>query len=453
MNASTLAAPGPAATVLDLAGRGARLALRGAGVGLGLARRAVGAARYWAGEGFLAAREAALVPGLVATAAVARVRPKAIDVGMGPDPLINAAGHKRGLVRRGYTVETFVRTVWHTTSDFDVRGDLRAPAPWLVPYWLFAWSALRYRVIYIYFTGGPLAQTKYLWPLEPFLYRLAGSRIVVMPFGADVATLDRMPNLPMRDGYLRDYPDHCRAWEQRRVLRRVAMWSRWAHHVVSGCDWVDYTPRWDTLMLAHFSVDPGRWVPGPARPAGGPLRVLHAPNHRTLKGTSHFLRAVEELRAEGEPIELVLAEKVPNDEIRRLMATVDVVADQLIVGWYAMFALEGMMMEKPVVCYLRPDLLDFYIAAGLLGRDEMPIISATPTTVKETLRRLVRERDALPALGRRSREYAVKHHSVEAIGAKFQAINERLGVPPSGPGEPAPCPRTAAGGAGSACAR
>ncbi len=70
----------------------------------------------------------------------------------------------------------------------------------------------------------------------------------------------------------------------------------------------------------------------------------------------------------------ILAERVPNEKIRALMATVDIIADQLIIGWYAMFALEGMAMEKPVLCYLRDDLEKLYEATGLIQIDELPIV-------------------------------------------------------------------------------
>ncbi len=131
-----------------------------------------------------------------------------------------------------------------------------------------------------------------------------------------------------------------------------------ADHVVSGVDWVDYMPRWDTnhggaLRPRHEA----ELAPAPEpsdRDSERPVVVFHAPNHRELKGTRFLIAACEELRAEGEPIELRLGEKMPNSEVRRQLAEADIVADQFIVGWYAFFAIEGMATAKPVLCYLRP---------------------------------------------------------------------------------------------------
>ena len=184
-------------------------------------------------------------------------------------------------------------------------------------------------------------------------------------------------------------------------------------------------------MPSYLSIDTEKWKPTCAPRAGGPFKVLHAPNHRHLKGTQHIIDAVEELRASELDIELVLLERVSNDEIRAKMEEVDIVADQLIIGWYAMFALEGMAMGKPVLCYLRDDLKELYVTAGLVEPDEIPIVECRPSTVKETIERLYRDRETLGEIGRRSRAFVERHHSLDAVGAVFDRINRSIGVLPS----------------------
>jgi glycosyltransferase involved in cell wall biosynthesis len=389
---------------------------------------------------------AALI-GLVG-ACVGRWGNKRVDVGLGPEPLINNVYHKRALALAGYSAETFVSEVYFITDAFDIRGDLlwaRVAPGWLsrrlAPVrlvYLALLSFSRYRCVYLYFHGGPLGLlglalgSEWLRNIEPHLFRLARMKVVVMPYGGDVQDLTRSPNLAFRDAIVRDYPGFRSS--RARVAAQIDRWTAAADHVISGCEWVDYMSYWHTLTLAHFSIDVEAWRPTATATAapGSRLRVLHAPNHRSTKGTEFFVRAVDDLVAEGVPIELVLAERVPNDEIRRLMATVDVVADQLIIGWYAMFALEAMAMEKPVLCYLRPDLLDLYTVAGLLQPGENPIINCTPLTVKDALRRLALDRSQLADLGRRSRAYVERHHSLEAVGAIFHRVNQTIGLLPGG---------------------
>ncbi len=84
-----------------------------------------------------------------------------------------------------------------------------------------------------------------------------------------------------------------------------------------------------------------------------------------------------------------MVERVPNEEVRRLILDADVVVDQLIIGWYAMFAIEAMASGKPVICHLRHDLEALYVAADLLeSLEEIPIIRADVFTFKDVIRSL-----------------------------------------------------------------
>ncbi|MDD5259608.1 MAG: hypothetical protein PHD29_06555 [bacterium] len=365
---------------------------------------------------------------------LARGLRKSIAVGIGPEPLINNIHHKKALAAHGYAAQTFVNEVYYITAEFDVRADLifRGHVAFLRNYYLFALAVLRYKCLYLSFNGGPLAFTCLLWRVEPLFYRLAGVKTVLLPYGGDVQDMSRSPNLLFKNAMCRDYPKH--RFRRERIAAKIDLWTKYASHITGGCEWVDYLYHWDTLMLAHFSIDTDLWQPArnaQSQDAGdGKIRVLHAPNHRTIKGTQHFIQAIDELNKEGFNIELVVMEQVSNEEIRKTMASVDIVADQLIVGWYAMFALEAMALEKPVLCYIRKDLEDLYIGSGLLRRGELPIIKCSPGTVKNALKDLILNKTMLPEIGSRSREYVVKHHALGPIGEVFKAINGTLGLKP-----------------------
>lgn len=382
------------------------------------------------------------LPILVLAAIVARFSRKRVDVGVGPEAMRNHVYHKRALEQRGYTVETFVSYVDFVTTRFDVRGDLLFRSRFrpldrvlrlLAPYRMFVWMLFRYRCVYHSFNGGLLGlYSQLLWPLEPWLCRVARVRVVILPYGGDVQDLTRTRNLWLKHGYSRDYPAF--RLRRTRTSRQIDLWTSGAAHVVGGCEWVDYMYHWDSLMLLHFPIDVHEWTPSGSPPrvaGGGPLRILHAPNHRALKGTDFFVSAVEELRGEGVDVELVLLERVPNDKVREVMESVDVVADQCIIGWYAMFCLEALAMGKPVLCYLRDDLVDLYAMAGLVGRDEFPHVNCTPFTVKEVIRELATNRRQLADIGRRSRDFACRRHSTEAVGPLLEAATRAAGVAPT----------------------
>lgn len=372
--------------------------------------------------------EIASLPVLTLLAFFFRFKKKPFHVGIGPDPLINNRYHKLALEKQGYRVQTFVNNVYYITQDFDVRADLLKMPMLFKNFYLF-WHVLRhYQALYFYFHGCALGGCALLWRVEPFLYRLANIKTVVMPYGGDVQELAHCPNLLYKHTISQDYPQfhRMRPW----IAAKMDLWTQRAHHVIGGCDWVDYLYFWHTLTLSHIVVDMDHFprVPPKVRASQDPFKILHAPNHRSLKGTRFFIEAVEALKVEGENVELVLVEKVSNQRVLELMREADLIADQLIIGWYAMFAIEGMAMGKPVLCYLRPDLKHLYYGAGLIEKDEIPLIECDICTVKEVIRSLLRQTDLLQKTGDRSREFVKKHHSTESLGLVFKKINDAIGI-------------------------
>jgi nucleotide-binding universal stress UspA family protein len=136
---------------------------------------------------------------------------------------------------------------------------------------------------------------------------------------------------------------------------------------------------------------------------GGPIRIAHAPSNRAIKGTRFVEAAVAELRRAGLPVELRLIENLPHADALRETAAADLVCDQMLIGAYGEYAVEAMALGKPVVCYLRPDLLACY-------PPDLPIVSATPPTLGAVLRQLIARRHEWPALGRRGIAYAHRMH-------------------------------------------
>ena len=110
-----------------------------------------------------------------------------------------------------------------------------------------------------------------------------------------------------------------------------------------------------------------------------------------------MVEAVDNLKAEGHDVELVLVEQLSNLEILELILSVDLVIDQLIVGWYAMFAIES-LVGKPVVCFLRDDLFNLYRAKGLISPNEPPLINVAPLNLKEELRELILFKISFPII-------------------------------------------------------
>lgn len=356
----------------------------------------------------------------------------------GPVPIISIKYMSEAMRRRGYDARTVVYGVYpiHTAEDFDydvgslaikprgVQFLLRIVRLLAGPYLVFAVLLAKFDVFHFFFNGGFLVGTPLRF-LEVQLIHLANKKVVVMPYGSDVAVPSQIRSLPFRHGLSASYP-HLAAHEAR-TLRQIRYFSRYADLVIACIVHLETLPRWDLLTTLYYPIDTDAWRSPDANPdseGGGPVTIAHAPNHRALKGTELLLSACESLQDEGLDIRLLLLERMPNTEVRRQLETADIVAEQFILG-YALTALEGMSLAKPVLSNLSDEsytrVLRLYT-----GLDECPIVNTPPDKLKENLRRLVEAPRLRRELGEAGRRYVMKFHSYDAVGRMWELVYRKI---------------------------
>lgn len=367
-------------------------------------------------------------PLLVALAAATRparsrrrragIRPR---VAWGPVPIISICNWSRGLRARGFQTTTYAAEVFsiNRREDFDVlRDELRPRGRWFEPwrdFQLFARVLREADLVVAFFDGGFLRYTA-LRRLEPWLLRLAGMPLIVTHYGGDAAVPGHLA--AWEDAMRVDYPDLVARGEQ--IRAQVDRLSRHADLVVRNLN-PGYLPRWDVLWPAQYALEVSelRMREGLGEDArSGPVTVLHAPNHRALKGTEHVLRAVEALRGDGLDVRLELVEGRPNAEVRAALARADVLVDQLLVG-YGLFAVEGMASGLPVVS--RTGWMPEEVAATAAMR-ELPIVDADAETVTDRLRELVTDPALRARLGVEGRRFVERRHSEQAAGEAWETL-------------------------------
>ncbi len=372
-------------------------------------------------------------PLLVVCCVCLRMVPKKIDVGMGPQPLINNVYWARALREFGYSVQTFADEAYHITNEFDLvfnKGFARIY--YYLPALSFLRAAAKYKCMYVYFDGGPLRHVPGMRLLEPWLFRISGVKTVVMPYGSDCQVLERTNNKLAATMLCKDYPDHYQK-NHGRVTRQLKAWTKGADIVIAAMESIDYMTFWNRIRHCHFAIDTSAITPQYPNPQKEkPIKVLHAPNHKAIKGTEHIVSAIERLQKEGHNVELVLIRGMPNKEVLNQMQNADIVVDQLIMGAYAMFAMEAMAHGKALVGYMREDCVKLYEQLGCILPGEIPIIQAEVDTVYNVLRGLVSEPDCLQNHGKRARDFAEKYHSLHAVGEFYDEINRAVGVLPHG---------------------
>jgi glycosyltransferase involved in cell wall biosynthesis len=170
------------------------------------------------------------------------------------------------------------------------------------------------------------------------------------------------------------------------------------------------------------------------------VRLYHTVGHRAertssdgvnIKSSHIYLPLINQLRNEGHQLDLIEPVGIPNREIIFLQAQADIFLEMLTYGWFGANAREAMMLGKPVICFLRPEWLESARKEIPDYIDELPVISATPQTVKAVLLDLIMNKEKRLKIGCDSRRFAEKWHSAEAGACRFDQIySELLGIKP-----------------------
>jgi glycosyltransferase involved in cell wall biosynthesis len=327
----------------------------------------------------------------------------------------------------GISAESVVLHQYYVTGAFDVN--LARLAKWIasVDFRLYqafcrvllAVALLRYDFFHYFADRGflpPEHDFGGIHPAELRALKAAGKRLYVFTYGADVRTRERtLQNGRWNMCAACPSPGTYCICDMQRAAEVFAGIGQTANAIVTMGDMSQYVPG--SRRLDYWPVDTDKLTFQPA-PKDTVLRVAHAPNHPFFKGTQFLVDAIERLRAEGEDIELVKVQGVPNAQVLRLFASAAVIADQFIAGSFGYTMLEGMALGRPVLCFIRESQMP-------TAAEECPVINVTPDTLYETLRWCLRNRDRLAELGTAARRYIERHHSLPAVALRLGDLYRR----------------------------
>lgn len=158
-------------------------------------------------------------------------------------------------------------------------------------------------------------------------------------------------------------------------------------------------------------------------------RVVHAPSHHEVKGTRFVLEAVESLKREGLEFEFELCQGRDNREVRELLRRSHVVVDQLILPGYGLLAVEALASGNLVLGSA---------VGGYNGFEkDLPVVTATPATIRERLREAIEDGVRRRELARQGRAYVERVHDHRVVARDLARRLGLLAEPTAG--EEAPC--------------
>jgi hypothetical protein len=347
----------------------------------------------------------------------------------GSTPLINNSHWSRAMSAVDYPSETFTVNYFSTInrpSDWDrlLHEQWRWCPSVLKPLFAFLWSLHQYDVFFLSADGFFIGHYPAIWRLQAPLLRLAGKKVVFIPYGGDTYVYSRVRSSTLQQGLLASYPSAAK--KQNSIATRLDYWCRHADACIPGVMGMDGFGRWDVLVASPLFLNLGDWRPSirlsDANGSNGTVIICHAPNHRGFKGSEFVIDAVNKLQQEGLSVELRLLEKIQNTDIRRIFnEETDILVEQLIFTGHGLNGLEGLASGLPVISnledetYILPMRRYSYFS-------ECPIVSATPETLVHVLRKLITRPELRRELARAGRDYAEKYHGLHSAQYLFSNV-------------------------------
>lgn len=294
----------------------------------------------------------------------------------------------------------------------------------MLPFLVFPWALLKYDVFHFFFNRGILPSWKWggIHPFELFMLKLFKKRLFVYAFGGDVRTQEKTQALG-KYNCCNHCPSIGRACvcDESKHQQNFARVKEYADEIFSMGDMTEYTPGSNNdLFYWPIDVQAAAYVEHEMKNSST-VKIVHAPNHRHFKGTDYLIKVVEKLKKEGHPIEIILVEKLSNEQALEIYRQADIVAEQFLIGWHGYTAIEAMALGKPVISYIRkPEYL--------LAPEECPIVSANPDDLEQALKDLITDFEKRRILGLKGRRYVEKYYSLEAFSERLRKVYERHGI-------------------------
>ncbi|MBC9927537.1 MULTISPECIES: hypothetical protein [unclassified Leucobacter] len=232
--------------------------------------------------------------------------------------------------------------------------------------------------------------------------QLAGASVAFICHGTDIRDPDRHAELTPWSMYPEDpRTDTLRADARKNLalLRRQGL-----PVFISTPDLITDVPEafWCPVVL-----DTTRFATSAPVFAEGPVRVVHVSSNPLVKGSHYIEPALAPLIASGD-VAYSLITGTPASEMPTVFAQSDIVVDQFRAGSYGVAACEAMAAGRVVVGHVLPSVRSYIERETGLA---LPIVEATPDTLRQVVAELVQDQPRVRALAAAGVEYVSTVHT------------------------------------------
>ncbi|MGB9795826.1 glycosyltransferase [Fervidobacterium riparium] len=244
--------------------------------------------------------------------------------------------------------------------------------------------------------------------------KFMGKKVLMNFWGSDV----RLKSIAKQKNPF--YSDEMHLGDDNLKIEKLKIISRFVDcAVISDYELYEYIePFFKNIKLIRQAVDTEVLQPKYPEPVNERPVIVHAPSRTNVKGTSFVENAIEKLLLKYN-FEYIRLSGLPHDKVLSTILNSDIVIDQVILGAHGILSVEAMALGKPVVCYIREDLIDKYPS-------DLPLVNATPVTLEEEIEKLLQSGELRHEIGKRSRKYVENYHSKITIGLELKKLYETL---------------------------
>jgi hypothetical protein len=146
--------------------------------------------------------------------------------------------------------------------------------------------------------------------------------------------------------------------------------------------------------------------------------IIHAPTNREFKGSAHVERAIEQVKKESQ-FTYIAIEKMSHQQALQAYSAADIIIDQILCGSYGLLSVEAMALGKPVIAFIRDDLVSGYEITP-------PICNANPDTLYTTLKALLSSGEVRRQKGMAGRKFVESYHDSRLVAKQLVTIYRNL---------------------------
>lgn len=266
----------------------------------------------------------------------------------------------------------------------------------------FLYSIFYYDVFHFHY-----GKSFFPYNLDILILRSFGKKVFMHFWGSDVIQSDIASHYTLLSPELfREVYPGLNDIHTRKKIRRI---NKWANKSIVG----DYSllPFSPESVVIRQAIDITSIPNIGSLKREGPVKIVHAPTNRLIKGTDLIIREIGRLIHDGFNIELVLVENKEHGEALELYKDGDIVIDDVLQGPYGILAIECMALGKPVLCRIDHKLKKYY--------PDLPIVDTPPDMIYGNIKFLITHPEVIADIGIKGRQYVEHNHDSLTVAKKL----------------------------------